>query len=106
MTLVWEEENVPAILDVWFPGTEAGYAVADVLFGDVNPSGKITATFPRSVGQVPISYNYKHTGRAPLKEKPSEKYRTGYIDETYEPLVSIWIRLSYTQFEYSRLDFG
>lgn len=103
LTLVWEEENVPAILDVWFPGTEAGYAVADVLFGDVNPSGKITATFPRSVGQVPISYNYKHTGRAPLKEKPSEKYRTGYIDETYEPLYPFGYGLSYTQFEYSDL---
>jgi len=104
LTLVWEEENVPAILNVWFPGTEAGNAVADVLFGDVNPSGKLTATFPRSVGQVPISYSYKHTGRAPSKEKPSEKYRTGYIDETYEPLYPFGYGLSYTQFEYGELS--
>ena len=104
LTLVWEDENVPAILNVWFPGTEAGNAVADVLFGDVNPSGKLTATFPRSVGQVPISYSYKHTGRAPSKEKPSEKYRTGYIDETYEPLYPFGYGLSYTQFEYGELS--
>ncbi len=63
LTLTWEQENVPAILNVWFGGSEAAYAIGDVLFGDVNPSGKLTMTFPKNVGQIPLFYNHKNTGR-------------------------------------------
>ena len=99
-----ENETVPAILNVWFAGTEAGYAIADVLFGDVNPSGKLTTTFPRSVGQVPIYYAHKNTGR-PLanSEGKFEKFRSNYIDERNEPLFPFGFGLSYTNFEYSSL---
>lgn len=104
--LVITDENatVPAILNVWFAGSEAGFAIADVLFGDVNPSGKLTSTFPRSVGQVPIYYNSKNTGR-PLvnKEGKFEKFRSNYIDERNEPLFPFGYGLSYTKFDYSNL---
>ncbi|RUT71498.1 beta-glucosidase BglX [Flavobacterium cupreum] len=104
--LVLNEENatVPAILNAWFAGSEAGYAIADVLFGDVNPSGKLTATFPRSVGQVPIYYAHKNTGR-PLSntEGKFEKFRSNYIDERNEPLFPFGFGLSYTTFDYSNL---
>ena len=63
LTLTWEQEHVPAILNVWFGGSEAAYAIGDVLFGDVNPSGKLTMTFPKNVGQIPLFYNHKNTGR-------------------------------------------
>jgi beta-glucosidase len=99
-----ENETVPAILNVWFAGTEAGYAIADVLFGDVNPSGKLTTTFPRSVGQVPIYYAHKNTGR-PLSntEGKFEKFRSNYIDERNEPLFPFGFGLSYTSFDYSNV---
>lgn len=99
-----ENETVPAILNVWFAGSEAGYAIADVLFGDVNPSGKLTSTFPRSVGQLPIYYAHKNTGR-PLSntEGKFEKFRSNYIDERNEPLFPFGFGLSYTSFEYSNL---
>lgn len=99
-----ENETVPAILNVWFAGTEAGYAIADVLFGDENPSGKLTTTFPRSVGQVPIFYAHKNTGR-PLgnKEGKFEKFRSNYIDERNEPLFPFGFGLSYTTFDYSNI---
>ncbi|QOG01550.1 beta-glucosidase BglX [Flavobacterium sp. MDT1-60] len=99
-----ENETVPAILNVWFAGTEAGYAIADVLFGDVNPSGKLTTTFPRSVGQVPIYYAHKNTGR-PLAntEGKFEKFRSNYLDERNEPLFVFGFGLSYTNFDYSNL---
>ncbi|WP_163394778.1 beta-glucosidase BglX [Flavobacterium limi] len=104
--LVLNDENatVPAILNVWFAGSEAGHAIADVLFGDVNPSGKLTTTFPRSVGQVPIYYAHKNTGR-PLSntEGKFEKFRSNYIDERNEPLFPFGFGLSYTTFEYSNL---
>ncbi|MDN3677293.1 beta-glucosidase BglX [Flavobacterium paronense] len=104
--LVLNDENatVPAILDVWFAGSEAGYAISDVLFGNVNPSGKLTTTFPRSVGQVPIYYASKNTGR-PLGNKDGkfEKFKTNYIDEINEPLFPFGYGLSYTTFEYSNL---
>ncbi len=104
--LVITEENktVPAILNVWFPGSEAGYAIADVLFGEVNPSGKLSATFPRSVGQVPIYYAAKNTGR-PLGNKNGnfEKFRSNYLDERNEPLFPFGYGLSYTSFKYSNL---
>jgi beta-glucosidase len=104
LVLVQESETVPAILNTWFAGSEAGSAIADVLFGDENPSGKLTATFPRSVGQVPIYYSQKNTGR-PLgnKEGKFEKFRSNYIDERNEPLYPFGFGLSYTTFEYSNL---
>tara|TARA_R110000868_G_scaffold107275_2_gene293494 strand:+ start:8590 stop:10887 length:2298 start_codon:yes stop_codon:yes gene_type:complete len=104
LVLVQENETVPAILNTWFAGSEAGAAIADVLFGDVNPSGKLSATFPRSVGQVPIYYNQKNTGR-PLgnKEGKFEKFRSNYIDERNEPLYPFGFGLSYTTFNYSNL---
>ncbi len=104
--LVLNQENatVPAILDVWFPGSEAGLSIADVLFGDVNPSGKLTTTFPRSVGQIPIYYSYKNTGR-PLQnnEGKFEKFKSNYLDERNEPLFPFGFGLSYTKFEYKNL---
>ena len=102
LVLNQEVETVPAILDVWFAGSEAGFAIADVLFGDENPSGKLTTTFPRSVGQVPIYYSHKNTGR-PLgnKEGKFEKFKSNYIDERNEPLFPFGFGLSYTNFEYS-----
>ncbi|WP_367752743.1 beta-glucosidase BglX [Flavobacterium sp. WC2430] len=104
LVLVQENETVPAILNTWFAGSEAGTAIADVLFGAVNPSGKLSATFPRSVGQVPIYYNQKNTGR-PLgnKEGKFEKFRSNYIDERNEPLFPFGFGLSYTTFKYSNL---
>ncbi|MTH14520.1 beta-glucosidase BglX [Flavobacterium sp. LC2016-01] len=104
LVIVDEEKTVPAILNAWFAGTEAGYAIADVLFGDVNPSGKLTSTFPRSVGQLPIYYAHKNTGR-PLSntEGKFEKFRSNYIDERNEPLFPFGFGLSYTTFDYSNL---
>ena len=106
LTLVWEDANVDAILNVWFPGTEAGPAIADVLFGDTVPGGKLTSTFPRSVGQVPIRYNYRTTGRPPHSDSSISKYTTGYIDQLHTPLYPFGYGLSYTTFEYGdvRLD--
>ncbi|MDG5491327.1 beta-glucosidase BglX [Psychroserpens sp. SPM9] len=104
LAIVEENENVPAILNVWFPGSEAGLAISDVLFGDVNPSGKLTATFPMNVGQVPIFYNQKNTGR-PLgnKEGKFQKFKSNYIDVRNEPLYPFGYGLSYTTFEYANL---
>jgi beta-glucosidase len=104
LVLVEENENVPAILNVLFPGSEAGLAISDVLFGAVNPSGKLTATFPRSVGQIPIFYNHKNTGRPLMNtEGRFEKFRSNYIDERNEPLYPFGYGLSYTNFNYSDL---
>lgn len=101
LTLTWEDEHLPAILKVWFGGTEAAYAIADVLFGDVNPSGKLPMTFPRNVGQIPLYYNHKNTGR-PLKEGAwFEKFRSNYLDVVNEPLYPFGYGLSYTTFGYS-----
>jgi len=100
LALKWEAENVPAILNVWFGGTQAAPAIADVLFGDVNPSGKLTATFPQNIGQVPIYYSHKNTGR-PLEEgKWFAKFRSNYLDVTNEPLFPFGYGLSYTTFSY------
>ncbi|MBS1486913.1 MAG: beta-glucosidase BglX [Bacteroidetes bacterium] len=99
MTLKWENENVPAILDVWFGGSEAGDAIADVLLGDVNPSGKLTTTFPQNIGQVPMYYAQKNTGR-PMG-KWFEKFRSGYLDVSNDPVYPFGFGLSYSQFEYS-----
>lgn len=105
LTIEWESENVPAILNVWFGGSEAAYSIADVLFGDVNPSGKLAMTFPKNVGQVPIYYAHKNTGR-PLggpsgEDKWFVKFRSNYLDVDNDPVYPFGYGLSYTTFEYS-----
>ena len=103
LVLKWENENVPAILNVWFGGTEAGLAIADVLFGDVNPSGKLTASFPQHIGQVPLYYNHKNTGRPMPPDVDFMKFRSGYLDVTNAPLYPFGYGLSYTTFVYADL---
>ncbi len=101
LTLTWEQEHVPAILNVWFGGSEAAYAIGDVLFGDVNPSGKLTMTFPKNVGQLPLFYNHKNTGRPLAAGNWFEKFRSNYLDVDNEPLYPFGYGLSYTTFQYS-----
>ncbi len=103
MTLTWENDHVTAILDTWFGGTEAGNAVADVLFGNYNPSGKITASFPRNVGQIPIYYNHLNTGR-PFHPGDSPKFKSDYLDVSNDPLYPFGFGLSYTTFKYSDIS--
>lgn len=103
LTLTWENEHVPAILNVWFGGTETGKAVADVLFGDVNPSGKLPATFPKNVGQIPLYYNAKTTGRPLEQGKWFQKFRSNYLDVDNDPLYPFGYGLSYTAFQYNNL---
>jgi beta-glucosidase len=100
LALKWENDNVPAILNVWFGGTEAGSAIADVVFGDVNPSGKLTTTFPQNIGQVPLYYNHKNTGRPLGEGKWFEKFKTNYLDVTNEPVYPFGYGLSYSSFSY------
>jgi beta-glucosidase len=100
LTLTWEADHCSAILETWFGGIEAGPAVADVLFGDYNPSGRLTATFPRNVGQIPIYYNHKNTGR-PSNGDPRVKYVSRYLDVPNSPLYPFGFGLSYTTFSYS-----
>ena len=99
MTLEWEDEHVTSILNVWFGGTQAAEAIGDVLFGDVNPSGKLPSTFPRNVGQIPLFYNHKNTGR-PLKGDKFEKFRSAYLDVPNTPVYAFGHGLSYTTFRY------
>ncbi len=101
LALNWEKENLPAILNVWFPGSEAGNSIADVLFGKVNPSGKLSTTFPQNVGQVPIYYAHKNTGRPLAEGKWFEKFRSNYLDVSNDPLYPFGYGLSYTTFDYS-----
>ncbi len=103
MTIKYESENVPAILNVWFAGTEAGDAIADVLFGDAVPSGKLTTTWPQNLGQVPIFYNHKNTGRPLAKGQWFQKFRSNYLDVSNDPLYPFGYGLSYTQFNYGKL---
>jgi beta-glucosidase len=109
LALTWAAAHVPAIIEAWYPGIEAGNAVAEILFGDVNPSGKLTATFPRAVGQEPLFYNQLPTGRPAddidLTHPPTgeDKYYSRYIDETNAPLYAFGYGLSYTRFTYSQL---
>jgi len=103
LALKWENENVPAILNVWFGGTEAANAIPDVLFGAVNPSGKLTATFPQNVGQVPLYYAHKNTGRPLAEGKWFSKFRSNYLDVSNDPLYPFGYGLSYTTFAYSNL---
>lgn len=101
LTINWIAENVSSILETWFAGTQAGNAIADVLFGDVNPGGKLPVTFPRSVGQVPLYYNHKSTGRPP---DAKNKYSSKYLDVPWTPLFPFGYGLSYTQFRFTNLQ--
>ncbi len=101
LVLNWEQENVPAILNVWFAGSEAGLAIGDVLFGNVNPGGKLTTTFPKSVGQIPLFYNHKNTGRPLAEGAWFQKFRSNYLDVDNDPLYPFGFGLSYTSFSYS-----
>ncbi|MGQ4006426.1 beta-glucosidase BglX [Francisellaceae bacterium CB300] len=103
LTITEESKTVPAILDVWFPGSEAGLAIGDVLFGDVDPSGKLTASFPRNVGQIPIYYSHKNTGR-PLEKGDCkfEKFHSNYMDTCNTPLYPFGFGLSYTSFDIAK----
>ncbi|MBX7502331.1 beta-glucosidase BglX [Qipengyuania sp. YG27] len=102
----WASKNVPAILHAWYPGTQGGHAVADVLFGDYNPSGKLPVTFPRTVGQVPIHYDMKHTGRPIELGAPGAKYVSRYLNTPNDPLYRFGYGLSYTDFAYSPVTLG
>jgi beta-glucosidase len=104
LALEWANENVDAILEAWYPGTMGGPAVVDVLFGDYNPSGKLPVTFPRTVGQVPIYYDVKNTGRPYTPDKANEKYLSRYLDTPNTPLYAFGHGLSYTRFEYSNVS--
>jgi beta-glucosidase len=98
MTIPWESANVSAILEAWAGGTEAGNAVANILFGDYNPSGKLTTTFPVTVGQIPLYYNHKNTGRP---YDASNKFTSRYLDILNDPMYPFGFGLSYTTFDYS-----
>jgi beta-glucosidase len=100
LELGWLDENIPAILEAWQPGTQAGLAVAQTLFGKSNPGGKLPVTFPRSVGQVPVYYGHRNTGRPP---DAKEKYTSKYIDSSFEPLYPFGYGLSYSSFTFSGL---
>ncbi len=91
------------ILEAWFGGTQAGNGIADVFFGEVNPSGKLTITFPRNIGQIPIFYSVKNTGRPVDPAHPEEKYKSRYLDSPNTPLSPFGYGLSYTTFRYSEL---
>lgn len=100
----WENANFPAILNVWFGGSEAGDAICDVLFGDKVPSGRLTVSMPKSVGQIPIYYNHLNTGRPQPEGRPFEKFRSNYIDIDNNPLYPFGYGLSYTTFKYGPLQ--
>lgn len=100
----WENANFPAILNVWFGGSEAGEAICDVLFGDKVPSGRLTVSMPKSVGQIPIYYNHLNTGRPQPEGRPFEKFRSNYIDIDNNPLYPFGYGLSYTTFKYGPLQ--
>lgn len=103
MVLSWEQENVPAIMNVWFAGSEAGDAIADVVFGKVNPSGRLTATFPRNVGQIPLYYNHLNTSRPDPDNAVFNRYASNYIDSPNTPLYPFGYGLSYTEFSYGKM---
>jgi beta-glucosidase len=100
LTIGWIAEHAPAVLETWFAGIEGGNAIADVLFGDVNPGGKLPVTFPRAVGQIPIYYNHMNTGRPPDEKN---KYTSKYLDVPVTPLFPFGFGLSYSQFKLSGL---
>ena len=100
----WENANFPAILNVWFGGSEAGDAICDVLFGDKVPSGRLTVSMPKSVGQIPLYYNHLNTGRPQPEGRPFEKFRSNYIDIDNNPLYPFGYGLSYTTFKYGPMQ--
>lgn len=102
LTIPWAAENIPAIVEAWHLGTQSGHAIAQVLYGDYNPSGKLPMSFPRSVGQVPVYYNHKNTGR-PVSTEPDMVFWSHYIDQENTPLYPFGHGLSYTTFNYSNL---
>jgi beta-glucosidase len=104
LAIKWESENIPAILNVWFGGSEAGYAIADVLLGDVNPSGKLTTTWPQNIGQVPLYYAHKNTGRPLGEGQWFQKFRSNYLDVSNDPVYPFGYGLSYTNFSYSNIE--
>ena len=98
----WEKENIPTILNVWFGGSEAADAICDVIFGDVTPSGHLSASMPRNEGQIPVYYNHLNTGR-PLQGKTFQKFQSNYLDVSNDPLYPFGYGLSYTTFDYGQL---
>jgi len=103
-SIKWEKENIPAILEAWYPGEQGGNAVARVLFGEVVPSGKLTVSVPQSVGHVPVVYNYKSLARGYYHQPGTpEKPGRDYVFSSTDPLFPFGFGLSYTQFEYSDL---
>lgn len=101
LTISWEHDNMDAILNVWFPGSEAGYSIADALFGEVNPSGKLSASWPQNVGQIPIYYAHKNTGRPLPDGQWFQKFRSNYLDVSNDPEFPFGFGLSYSNFDYS-----
>ena len=101
LTIPWEAQNIPAILEAWHGGSKAGAAIADILVGNYNPSGKLTMSFPKNVGQIPIYYNKKNTGRP--SSGPNQVFYTHHTDVDNEPLYHFGYGLSYTTFKYSNL---
>lgn len=104
LTLTWEQQHADAIVVMWFGGTEAGNGVADVLFGNYNPAGKLTATFPHHVGQIPLYYNHKNTGRPYNGIDPVEKFKSRYLDVPNDALYPFGYGLSYTTFNYAKIS--
>ena len=105
-SIAWEKENVPAILEAWYPGERGGEAIADILFGKVNPSGRLNATVPHSVGHVPVYYDYKPSGKGDSR-KPGTPDKPGrnYVFSSPDPLFPFGFGLSYTSFEYSNMKY-
>ncbi len=104
LAVTWADEHLPAIVEAWHLGSQSGHAIAEVLYGDYNPSGKLPMTFPRSVGQVPIYYNHKNSGRPGPKTKEQDVFWSHYNDEKHTPLYAFGYGLSYTDFKYSDLN--
>jgi beta-glucosidase len=102
LAIPWADKHIPAIVEAWHLGTQAGHAIAQVLYGDYNPSGKLPMTFPRHIGQLPIYYNYKNTGR-PVMNEPESVFWSHYMDQPNTPLYPFGYGLSYTQFAYTNM---
>jgi beta-glucosidase len=103
LDLSWEDANVDAIMEAWYLGTMAGHGLADVIAGDYNPSARLTMSFPRNVGQLPIYYNHKNTGRPLPADNPKMDYKSSYIDVANTPLYPFGYGLSYTTFQISNM---
>lgn len=102
LTITWADEHIPAIVEAWQLGTQSGNAIADILFGEYNPSGKLPMTFPRNVAHIPVYYNHLNSGR-PAPNNPGEVFYPHYMDQSHEPLYPFGFGLSYSEFEYSNL---